>query len=284
MAKNIFSIVAKKGGVGKTTIAINMAQVLALSGVSVLLIDNDEQHNLTSALGILDYNTDISDLYSGAVMPQEFVEKGIYSTGIKNLYCVPCSSNISNIKFKSKTVLKEMLELIDVGFVFIDCAPGAGLIQNEIALQSSDNFIIPVNCKQFAVNGCIEMVNHLVSIMGKSMNDIIIILNNVKKTAYGKIKTKKQTEFINVLMQLHEELIPKTTISTDEEIDNSTIDSSSMFMTRLKTAPSAKEFILLVCEIFGIDFRELYNDILAARKEYKSKKAKAFFKTYEAQK
>jgi chromosome partitioning protein len=178
MAK-ITAVANQKGGVGKTTTAINLSASLAASDRSVLLIDADPQGNSTSGLGIDKEGPagSLYDLYTEA----KGIEALIQNTAIERLNIV--SSNIELIgaeielatKEDRETILKRALEPIRDRFdyIFIDCPPSLSLMTVN-ALVAADSLLIPMQCEYFALEG-ISMLLRTFSLIRDSFNPSIEI-------------------------------------------------------------------------------------------------------------
>ncbi|UCH44106.1 MAG: ParA family protein [Nitrospiraceae bacterium] len=178
MAK-ITAVANQKGGVGKTTTAINLSASLAASGKSVLLIDADPQGNSTSGLGIdkEGLSGSLYDLYTEA----KGIEAIIQSTAIDRLNIV--SSNIELIgaeielatKDERETILKRALEPIrnKFDYIFIDCPPSLSLLTLN-ALVAADSLLIPMQCEYYALEG-ISMLLKTFGLIRDSFNPSIEI-------------------------------------------------------------------------------------------------------------
>ena len=274
MKSTVFAVVMKKGGVGKTTITLNISEALALCGFKVLCIDNDEQHNLSNVLGVKIGKVDVSDLYNGIVSPGDFIQKGIYKTRVDNLDCVPCSIKISNTKFKDRMLLNNFICMTKYDYVFIDCAPGSGLTQNEIALLVADFFILPTLLKQFSLTGLSEMIAIVTGGLGRSMDQVVIIPNDVDISFHGKIKINKHREFIKALNVMFPENITETMIPHDEMLDDMVTSGKSIFLHRFRSSKAAKCFLQLIFELFPINEDEVYERVMKKRALHKSNQAR----------
>ena len=154
----IFSLCNQKGGVGKTTTAVNLAACLAQSGKKILLVDVDPQGNATSGLGLSKNEVPAGsyELLSGEISMSEV----ILNTCVTNLYIVPSNSNLAGAEIelidyeKREYILGSMLGRIrsQYDFIFIDCPPSLGLLTLN-ALAASDEMIIPLQCEYYALEG-----------------------------------------------------------------------------------------------------------------------------------
>jgi chromosome partitioning protein len=162
----IISIVNQKGGVGKTTTAINLGAALAYEGRKVLIIDFDEQANATLGLGITkdDILFDISDFFTHVGL----LRKAIIKTTVNNLYLIPASIKLASVEealysIEDKELLlsKKLCQLKDdYDYILIDCPPSLGLITDN-ALYASDSVIIPVDCSYFAYEALTQMIKKI---------------------------------------------------------------------------------------------------------------------------
>ncbi len=162
--KHIFSFFNQKGGVGKTTSAINVAAVLAQSGKRVLLIDLDSQGNATSGLGVEKNENELTSyqLLVENVSARECIKK----TTLENLSIVPANAHLSGAEMhlisleKREFILREKLRTItnEFDFVFLDCPPSLGLVSIN-ALTASGYIIIPLQCEYYALEGLGQLLH-----------------------------------------------------------------------------------------------------------------------------
>ena len=172
MAK-IIALANQKGGVGKTTTAINLAASLAVLEYDVLIVDADPQANATSGLGydVREVETSIYECIVDGTDPQKAIQKG----DIEHLYLLPSHIDLVGAEIEMlnrqerEKVLKGVVNKIsdDYDFILIDCSPSLGLITVN-ALTASHSVIIPVQCEYFALEG-----------LGKLLNTIKIIQNRL---------------------------------------------------------------------------------------------------------
>ena len=165
MAK-IIAICNQKGGVGKTTTAINLSVYLALSGKRALLIDIDPQGNATSGLGINKHNikTSIYDLLIDEIDPKPIIIK----TGISSLSLIPSTISLTGAEvelvgimgreYRLKKALSPIVQEYD--FLIIDCPPSLGLLTVN-ALAASDSVLIPIQCEYYALEGLSQLFTRL---------------------------------------------------------------------------------------------------------------------------
>jgi chromosome partitioning protein len=175
----IVAIANQKGGVGKTTTAVNLAASLGVLEKKVLIIDADPQANTTSALG---YDPDETKLGTYQVLELEAkASAAIVSTKNPNLDLIPSQIDLvaAEIELVDKDrrehMLKAALEEIknDYDYIIIDCAPSLGLITLN-ALTAADSVIIPIQCEYFALEGLGKLLNTIKSIQNIHNPDLDI--------------------------------------------------------------------------------------------------------------
>lgn len=160
----IISVANQKGGVGKTTTAVNLSAALGYKGKKVLLVDTDPQGNSTSGLGIDKRN--IKNSSYNLLMDGIKAEEAIIHTEFDNLDVIPSDLNLSaaEIELASKEKREQILKLaliqvkMNYDYIIIDCPPSLGLITTN-ALTASDTILIPIQCEFYALEGLSQLMN-----------------------------------------------------------------------------------------------------------------------------
>lgn len=173
MAK-VIAIANQKGGVGKTTTAVNLSSCLAFKGKKVVIIDVDPQGNTTSGLGVEKKTIDKS-IYD-VIINNVNIEDALVKTVIDNLYL--CPSNIQLVgaevelvsvisrETRMKAAIKDIRDKYD--FIIIDCPPSLGLLTLN-SLTASDTILVPIQCEYYALEGLSQLMN-TVDLVQKHLN------------------------------------------------------------------------------------------------------------------
>lgn len=170
----IIAITNQKGGVGKTTTAINLSASIALHGKKVLMIDADPQGNATSGLGI-NKSKENKNIYS-VMIEGENIKDCIKSTQIKKLFVLPSSIELAGAEIELASmmareyVLKTAIDSIedDYDFIIIDCPPSLGLVTLN-ALSAANSVLIPIQCEFYALEGLGQLTN-TINLIKKKLN------------------------------------------------------------------------------------------------------------------
>ena len=170
----VISITNQKGGVGKTTTAINLSAALAEANQNVLVVDFDPQANATSGLGVdlSDDDKTIMDVIRGRSEP----ENSIVHTSVKNLDVLSGDVELSALESEliNKPDREKRLKLIidrvknNYDYIIVDCPPSVGMLTVN-ALVSSDSVIIPVQCEYFSLEGLTQVLD-VIDLVRQKMN------------------------------------------------------------------------------------------------------------------
>lgn len=179
MPHKIISISNQKGGVGKTTTAINLGSSLALLGKRTLIIDLDPQANATTGLGVDLAKLD-AHIYH-VLLDQQSLDSIIVSTKVGNLCLAPSNTDLvgadvelMDIPMRERIVSNILTQMGSVfDFILIDCPPSLGLLTLN-ALTASDSLLIPVQCEYYALEGIKSLLNTF-TLVKKRLNSALSI-------------------------------------------------------------------------------------------------------------
>jgi chromosome partitioning protein len=166
----VLSVANQKGGVGKTTTAINLGTALAIAEQRILLVDMDPQGNLTSGVGLKGQSAPAGTIYQALTTPEPIADASAFvlETRVKNMWLVPADRNLTGAEVELVSLPRREARLRDFlaplraefDFLLIDTPPSLGLLTLN-ALVAADAVLIPLNCEYFALEGLADLVSTL---------------------------------------------------------------------------------------------------------------------------
>jgi chromosome partitioning protein len=194
----IISIANQKGGVGKTTTAVNLGAALAEIGFRVLVIDLDPQGNATTGMGISHRNVEGS-IYD-VVMNDAAIDDCVEPTSVRNLFVVPATIDLAGAEielvpaFSRELKLRRALANVrdDYDFTLIDCPPSLGLLTVN-GLAASDDVLVPIQCEYYALEGLGQLLRN-VALVKTNLNPQLDVRGIVLTMYDARTKLAEQVE------------------------------------------------------------------------------------------
>ena len=212
----IIAVANQKGGVGKTTTAINLSSCLAELGQRVLVVDTDPQGNTTSGLGV---DKDAAELTVYQLMIGECqIRECIEHTQFERLDVIPSNVNLAGAEIEllgineKEYILKNAVDYIrdDYDFIIIDCPPSLNMLTIN-AMTTADSVLVPIQCEYYALEGLSQLI-HTIDLVQQRLNPDLVI-DGVVFTMYD-VRTNLSNQVVenvkeNLDTKIYETLIPR---------------------------------------------------------------------------
>lgn len=175
----IIAIANQKGGVGKTTTAINLSACLAEAGKKILTIDLDPQGNTTSGMGL--EKTELRETVYELLLDECTVRAAIYPTQIENLHIIPSNVNLAGAEIEllnineKEYILRNAIDYTrdDYDFVIIDCPPSLNMLTVN-AMTTANSILVPIQCEYYALEGLSQLI-HTIDLVQQRLNPKLVI-------------------------------------------------------------------------------------------------------------
>ena len=234
----VIAIINQKGGVGKSTTAVNLAAALGEQNRKVLIVDFDPQGNSTSGFGI--DKEQLSQCVYDAILNDVPAEELIQETPCKKVFVVPATIQLAGAEIElvsamaRETRLKEMIEPIhdEFDFIFIDCPPSLGLLTIN-ALAAADSVLIPIQCEYYALEGVTKLLESMRMVKSRINKDLDTF--GVLMTMYDS-RTSLSNQVVDEVRSYFGNLAFKTLIPRSVKIS----EAPSFGLPVIKYAPSNK--------------------------------------------
>ena len=214
--EKVIAIANQKGGVGKTTTAINLSACLSEIGQKVLTIDIDPQGNTTSGLGV-DKHAVENNVYA-LLLGENTIEECIIETEIENQSLISSDVNLAGAEIEligideKEYILKKAISKIkdNYDFIIIDCPPSLGLLTLN-ALTAADTVLVPIQCEYYALEGLSQLI-HTIDLVQQRLNPNLLI-EGVVFTMYD-VRTNLSNQVVenvrnNLDAKIYDTLIPR---------------------------------------------------------------------------
>lgn len=210
----IIAIANQKGGVGKTTTAINLSSCLAETGKKVLAIDLDPQGNMTSGLGV--DKSELENTVYELMLDECSIKESMTETVMENLELIPSNVNLAGAEIEllgineKEYILKNAVDYIrdDYDYIIIDCPPSLNMLTIN-AMTTADSILVPIQCEYYALEGLSQLI-HTIDLVQKRLNPDLSIdgvvftmydaRTNLSVQVVDNVKNNLQTTIYNTII------------------------------------------------------------------------------------
>lgn len=210
----IIAIANQKGGVGKTTTAINLSSCLAESGKKVLAIDLDPQGNMTSGLGV--DKGELENTVYELMLDECSIKESMTDTVMENLELIPSNVNLAGAEIEllgineKEYILKNAVDYIrdDYDYIIIDCPPSLNMLTIN-AMTTADSILVPIQCEYYALEGLSQLI-HTIDLVQERLNPDLSIdgvvftmydaRTNLSVQVVDNVKNNLQTTIYNTII------------------------------------------------------------------------------------
>ena len=246
----IITIVNQKGGVGKTTSAVNIAAGLAVLEKKTLLVDLDPQGNATSGVGLDKENLELQ-MYD-SLIGQVPIQKAVLPTPTENLWCVPSNINLTGAEielvheFAREHKLREALHPIkdQYDYIIIDCPPSLGLLTVN-ALTAATDLLVPIQCEYYALEGVSQLLS-TIRLIQKSLNPQLNVIG-ILLTMFDR-RVNLSMQVAKEVRRYFKEKVFRTIIPRNIKLTEAPSFGKPIFLYDIRS-PGAMSYLNLATEI-----------------------------------
>lgn len=209
----IMTIANQKGGVGKTTTAVNVAAALALHGSHVLVVDLDPQGNASTALGV-DRNTETRSIYEVLLEQHTLADIVVPVDGLPGLLCAPAAIDLAGAEIELVSLVAresrlrkalDACDTTDIHYIIIDCPPSLGLLTVN-AMVAADELLIPIQCEYYALEGLGQLLSNIDLVRSHlnpylALSTILLTMYDGRTRLASQVADEVRTHFGDVVLQ-----------------------------------------------------------------------------------